>query len=48
MVKFSVINKNCGVGGVIQLGVMDEGALIKRGSYLMDMCTEPMYSLMVK
>ena len=37
MVKFSVINKNCGVGGVIQLGVMDEGALIKRGSYLMDM-----------
>ena len=37
MVKVSVINKNCGVGGVIQLGVMDEGALIKRGSYLMDM-----------
>lgn len=37
MVKFSVTNKNCGVGGVIQLGVMDEGALIKRGSYLMDM-----------
>ena len=37
MVKFSVINKNCGIGGVIQLGVMDEGSLLKRGAYLMDM-----------
>ena len=40
MVKFSVVNKNCGIGGVIQLGVMDEGSLIKRGAYLMDMSLE--------
>ena len=37
MVKFSIANRDCGIGGVIQLGVMDEGSLMKRGTYLMDM-----------
>lgn len=41
MVKFSVMQKNARVGGVVQLSVLGESAVLKRGSYLMDMNFTP-------
>lgn len=37
MVKFSLLRRNCSAAGVIQMGVMDVGSSLKRGSYLLDM-----------
>ena len=37
MVKFAVLNRFSAVGGVVQMGVLDESASLKRGAYLMDL-----------
>jgi hypothetical protein len=37
MVKFSVLSEKSSVAGVVQLGVLGEGASLKRGAYLMDL-----------
>ena len=37
MVKFSVLAARSAAAGVMQLGVLDQDAMLKRGAYLMDM-----------
>ncbi len=37
MLKFSVLRQRAALAGVMQLGVLDRGAAVKRGAYLMDM-----------
>lgn len=37
MVKFAVLGRSAAVGGVIQMGVLDQSAALKRGAYLMDL-----------
>ena len=37
MVKFAVLGCSAAVGGVIQMGVLDQSAALKRGAYLMDL-----------
>ena len=37
MLKFSVLRQRSALAGVMQLGVLDRGAAVKRGAYLMDM-----------
>jgi hypothetical protein len=37
MLKFSVAHTDSSIGGVMQLGVLDRGAAVKRGALMMDM-----------
>lgn len=37
MLKFSVAGPDASIGGVMQLGVLDQGAAVKRGALMMDM-----------
>ena len=37
MLKFSVLRQRAAHAGVMQLGVLDRGAAVKRGAFLMDM-----------
>ena len=37
MLKYSVAGANAAMGGVMQLGVLDRGAAVKRGALMMDM-----------